>query len=104
MRGLKNLAKNKKKRNRSFILTLALILIAGYFLITFINLRLDISDKNEDLKKVNQQYQSQLSKNEELRQISKNGDQSKYIERVARDVLGYVLPGERVYYNTSSGI
>ena len=93
---------NKKKRSRSFILTLSLIAIMGYFVITLVQLQLEIKDKKEMAAQVNQQYQSQKLENEELQQILDNGDESKYIERVARDVLGYVLPGERVYYDTSS--
>ncbi|MEG0979428.1 MAG: septum formation initiator family protein [Oscillospiraceae bacterium] len=94
---------SKKKRSRSFILTLSLIAIMSYFVITLVQLQLEIRDKKEISAQVNQQYQSQQLENDELQQILDNGDASKYIERVARDVLGYVLPGERVYYDTSSG-
>ncbi|MEG1436992.1 MAG: septum formation initiator family protein [Oscillospiraceae bacterium] len=75
----------------------------SYFVITLVQLQLEIRDKKEISAQVNQQYQSQQLENDELQQILDNGDASKYIERVARDVLGYVLPGERVYYDTSSG-
>lgn len=94
---------SKKKRSRSFILTLSLIAIMGYFIITLVHLQLEIKNKKELANQVNQQYESQELKKEEFEQILNDGDQSKYIERVARDVLGYVLPGERVYYDTSSG-
>lgn len=94
---------SKKKRSRSFILTLSLIAIMGYFVITLVHLQIEIKDKKEIATQVNQQYKSQELKKEEFEQILNDGDQSKYIERVARDVLGYVLPGERVYYDTSSG-
>ncbi|NCC87782.1 MAG: hypothetical protein EOM05_07940 [Clostridia bacterium] len=94
---------SKKKRSHSFILTLSLIAIMGYFVITLVHLQIEIKDKKEIATQVNQQYKSQELKKEEFEQILNDGDQSKYIERVARDVLGYVLPGERVYYDTSSG-
>ncbi|MEG1244402.1 MAG: septum formation initiator family protein [Oscillospiraceae bacterium] len=82
---------------------MSLIAIMSYFVITLVQLQLEIRDKKEISAQVNQQYQSQQLENDELQQILDNGDASKYIERVARDVLGYVLPGERVYYDTSSG-
>ena len=94
---------SKKKHSHSFILTLSLIAIMGYFVITLVHLQIEIKDKKEIATQVNQQYKSQELKKEEFEQILNDGDQSKYIERVARDVLGYVLPGERVYYDTSSG-
>lgn len=102
MKGMKVLAKKGRKR-RSFILTLALLAVLGYFVITLINLQIEIKDKKQVLNDVNTQCQTQELKNKEYKQIIKDGENSQYIERVARDVLGYVLPGERVYCNTSSG-
>lgn len=94
--------KRRKKRNRSFILTLALIAVLGYFVITLINLKIEIRDKKQVLNNVDNIYHSQQIKNKQYTQIIKDGENSQYIERVARDVLGYVLPGERVYCNTST--
>jgi cell division protein FtsB len=93
---------SKKKRSRSFILTLSLIAIMGYFIITLIHLQIEIKDKKEVANQLNQQYATQELRKEELEHILNDDDQSKYIERIARDVLGYVLPGERVYYDTSN--
>lgn len=93
---------SKKKRSRSFILTLSLIVIMGYFIITLIHLQIEIKDKKEVANQLNQQYATQELRKEELEHILNDDDQSKYIERIARDVLGYVLPGERVYYDTSN--
>lgn len=93
---------SKKKRSRSFILTLSLIAIMGYFIITLIHLQIEIKDKKEMANQLNQQYAMQELRKEELEHILDDEDQSKYIERIARDVLGYVLPGERVYYDTSN--
>lgn len=103
MKGMKKLTRKRSKKSRSFILSLALVALLGYFIITLIYLQTDISNKKQELELINKQYQTQEIKNQEYNEIIKNGENSQYIERVARDVLGYVLPGERVYCNTSTG-
>lgn len=96
--------KNKEKKNsRSFILTLAIIAMMGYFVISLISLQMDIRDKQREVAEAQQVQQEKQAENEELEQFLTDGDESSYIERIARDVLGYVLPGERVYYDISSG-
>lgn len=96
--------KNKEKKNsRSFILTLAIIAVMGYFVISLISLQMDIRDKQREVTKAQQVQQEKQAENEELEKFLTDGDESSYIERIARDVLGYVLPGERVYYDISSG-
>lgn len=96
--------KNKEKKNsRSFILTLAIIAVMGYFVISLISLQMDIRDKQREVMEAQQVQQEKQAENEELEKFLTDGDESSYIERIARDVLGYVLPGERVYYDISSG-
>ncbi|MDO4833120.1 MAG: septum formation initiator family protein [Clostridia bacterium] len=96
--------KNKEKKNsRSFILTLAIIAVMGYFVISLISLQMDIRDKQREVTEAQQVQQEKQAENEELEKFLTDGDESSYIERIARDVLGYVLPGERVYYDISSG-
>ena len=96
--------KNKEKKNsRSFILTLAIIAVIGYFVISLISLQMDIRDKQREVTEAQQVQQEKQAENEELEKFLTDGDESSYIERIARDVLGYVLPGERVYYDISSG-
>lgn len=96
--------KNKEKKNsRSFILTLAIIAVMGYFVISLISLQMDIRDKQREVTEAQQVQQEKQAENEELEKFLTDGDESSYIERIARDVLGYVLPSERVYYDISSG-
>jgi len=64
---------------------------------------MDIRDKQREVTEAQQVQQEKQAENEELEQFLTDGDESSYIERIARDVLGYVLPGERVYYDISSG-
>lgn len=93
----------KKKRKHSFILTLALVAIFGYFVITLIQLQIEINDKKEQAAQISQQVEDKDLRNKELKKLLVNTDEDNYMERVARDVLGYVFPGEKVYYDISAG-
>lgn len=101
--------KTKKKKNSpkkqkfSFILSLGLLLLAGYFVISLINVQMDIKDRKEQAEKLDAQYEEQLAENARLQGVVDGGNEDEYIERVAREKLGYVMPDERVYYNITPG-
>ena len=71
------------RTNKSFILTLATLAILGYFVISLVSA-------------------SAQAENDELKELAREEDEKTYMERIARDVLGYVLPGESVYYDVST--
>lgn len=93
----------KKTRSSSFILTLAIIAVIGYFVISLISLQMEKAEKEQQLAQAQTTLEQKKDRNEELQSVLDEEDDSAYIEKVARDVLGYVLPGERVYYDISSG-
>ena len=95
--------KTKRVQSKSFILTLALVLLIGYFVITIIGLQLDIREKNAELNEKNAAYQQITQENERLESIVQNEDKSSYIEQVAREKLGFVMPGEKVFYDVTPG-
>lgn len=75
----------------------------GYFVISLVALQIEIRDKQNQVTEAKQVVAEKELANEELAGFLADGDESAYIEKIARDVLGYVLPGERVYYDISSG-
>ena len=79
--------KKKGKAKHSFILTLLLVLAVGYFTISLIDTQLKIKERE----------------NERLQKVADGGSQEDYIERVAREKLGYVMPDEKVYYDITPG-
>ena len=76
-----------------------MLLLAGYFVISLINVNMQINDRKKEVEELNVRYEEQVAQNEALRNVIDGGDKDDYIERVAREKLGYVMPGERVYYN-----
>ncbi|MBO4446125.1 MAG: septum formation initiator family protein [Clostridia bacterium] len=94
---------DKKTRSTSFFLTLAIIVVIGYFVISLVSLQMEKNEKAQQVAQAKATLAEKQEKNDQLSSVLEDGDDSAYIERIARDVLGYVLPGERVYYDISSG-
>ena len=95
--------KNRRIRKKSFILTLGLVLLIGYFVITFFSLRLSIKERSSVREQKIVEYQQQVAENERLKSVVESEDKSEYIEQVAREKLGYVMPGEKVFYDVTPG-
>lgn len=98
----KKSAKNKTPKF-SFFLSLGLVLVAGYFVISLVQAQIQIKDREKQAEEVSVQYEQQLAENERLQGVVDGGDENEYIERVAREKLGYVMPDEKVYYNITPG-
>lgn len=56
--------------------------------------------KKTDIKLVETQIAEQTIKNNELKKVIESGNEDEYIERIAREKLGLVMPDERVFVNT----
>ncbi len=94
----------KRKQTRSFILTLGLVLLVGYFVITIIGLQLSIKERQDVLEQKNAAYEQQLEQNERLQSIVESEDKSEYMEQIAREKLGFIMPGEKVFYDVTPGV
>ncbi|HZJ78163.1 MAG TPA: septum formation initiator family protein [Clostridia bacterium] len=92
-----------KNRKFSFILTFASIALVSFLVISFANLRREIQTEQIKLDMLLVQCEKQEEENLMLEQMLEEGSEAEYIERIARDELGYVMPGERVYIDISSG-
>lgn len=95
--------REKKKRKTSFLLALGAFALAGYFAITLIQLQIEINDRKETLAQVQAQYNEKVAENKELERIVEGGNEDEYMERIARDSLDMIKPGEKVYYDISFG-
>ncbi len=95
--------KKKETKKFSFILLIGLLLAVGYFAISIINVNMNIKTRKQTKAKLSAQYEEQLAENARLQAVADGGNQDEYVERVAREKLGYVKPGEKVYYNITPG-
>jgi cell division protein FtsB len=94
----------KRKQKKSFILTLGLVLLVGYFVITIIGLQLSIKERQGVLEQKNAAYEQQLEQNDRLQSIVDSDDKSEYMEQIAREKLGFIMPGEKVFYDVTPGV
>ena len=97
-------SKAPKKQNKSFILTLALVLLVGYFVITIVGLQFSIKERQDVLEQKNAVYEEQVEENERLQAIVDSEDKSEYLEKIAREKLGFIKPNEKVFYDVTHGV
>jgi cell division protein DivIC len=93
----------KRKQTKSFILTLGIILLVGYFVITIVGNVLSYKERQGELEQKNAAYEAQIEENDRLQEIVNSEDKSDYIEKVAREKLGFIMPGEKVFYDVTPG-
>ena len=82
---------------------MALILLAGYFVITIIGHAIEIKKSNAQLEQKQQILEQQLAENAYLKEVVDSDDKSEYIEQVAREQRGFGLPNEKVFYEVTPG-
>ncbi|MBQ3151601.1 MAG: septum formation initiator family protein [Clostridia bacterium] len=95
--------KNQKMRKSSIILAVVFTVAVCYFFISFFNIRAEVSEKKEELSKLQLQAELLEEENSDIALLLAEGDVDEFVEKRARsEEFGYVMPGERVYYDLSA--
>ena len=97
---MKQLRKNRTGLS-SFLLRIGAVALIAYLAVTLIVCQVDIMVKRQRLETLNAELSRQTEENTELERLYSSGDNDAYIERIARDRLGYVSPDERIYIDMS---
>jgi cell division protein FtsB len=88
----------KKKRGfRSLLLKLALAAVAVYLVAGFVGGQVQLAAKQRELAALSAQVAAQIQENRELARMMEEDNTDAYIERMAREKLGYVKPNERIF-------
>lgn len=101
---IKEVTPQKKKLNKKFILLYAaLAAFIVYASFTIVNQSIQISEKKDELNKIDKQLQIVEIKSDYLKEIKnyKGKELSEYMENIAREDLDYIKNGERVSVNVS---
>lgn len=100
---IKEIKPEKKRKKRYFLLYLAIIGFAFYAVITIINQNVQIADKKAELKDLQQQINVVEINTQYLEKVqSYKGDElSEYMEKIAKEELGYISEGERIFINVA---
>jgi cell division protein FtsB len=95
--------KRGQKRRNSLILFALFFTLVGVSWGSHAKLRKEFSEKQEQADALKQQVEEQKLENAELERLLESGSEEEYIERIARDLLGFVRLGERVYSDIAAG-
>lgn len=101
---IKEITPKKKLRKKRFILLyLAIIGFVFYAVITIINQNIQIAEKKAELQDLQQQISVVEIQTQYLDKVQGyEGDELKeYIEKIAKEELGYVGEGERIFINVA---
>ena len=96
-----NMTENEKREltgyinRRKFILAL-LAAFCIYLLINVISIRVRLYKQRQQLNLILEQIETAQKENDELRHML-SGSEDEYIERIAREKLGYAAVDERVF-------
>lgn len=93
--------KKTHKKRRSVILRLALLVFSVYVLFSIGSLQMQLLESKKELNRLNQIKTEKTQKINELVGLLENGTESDFIEKAARERLGYVFSEEKVYIDLS---
>ena len=88
-------------RRHSIRVRAALLCAMIYLIVANTNLQIELSRKQAELNDIYSSKTTVELKNQELENLIENGTESDYIERAARDRLGYVYANEEVFTDIS---
>jgi len=90
-----------KRRKASIFTKLAVLLLVGYAAFNLVGLQGQIESAREARAVLEMAVAEQALENAVLENELENRDNPDVIERIARNRLGLVLPGERVFYGVA---
>lgn len=90
----------RQKRKGSLLLTLVLLALIVYALVTLLSLQERNRAGEEDRLALEQEVTDQKSENAALKYAIEHSDDQDTLMEIARSKLGLVLPGEEIYYST----
>ena len=96
-----NVRAQKKRRTSALVLYIGMAAAGISLVLSLISSQVEIVSKRQQLENVQALVAAQQAENTELQRTMEAEDEQAYIERVAREKLGYVSPEEQVYVDMS---
>lgn len=90
-----------KKQRKFNLWTLILIVSMCYFVYTVYNQQVYIEDRNAQYAKLEKDIHNETVKNQQLTEQKSQIDTDEFAEKIAREKLGYVKDGEKIYVDTN---
>lgn len=83
------------------IITLVLVLLCLSLAVSIVTTRIEIYREQKTVEQLKQKITETQLENDDLERML-SGDEAEYIERIARDKLGYASIDERVYIDINN--
>ena len=90
-----------KKRNKFNVWTLILIASVCYFGYTFYNQQASIEDRKVQYAQLEKNIHNETVKKQQLTKQKSQINSDEFAEKIAREKLGYVKDGEKIYVDTN---
>ncbi len=94
-------ASHRKPDIKKLVVVVVLGLIIFYFAYTLISQQISLNKKNNEIKALESQVQTAKDEAKKLEEEIDNLKDPEYIEKIARDKLGFVKPNERVFVDSN---
>lgn len=91
----------KKFNNNKWFSRLILLAVFGYVVYTLITQQVSLNKLDKEYTYYENKHIEQQCRNQDLKEEKESINSDAYIEQVARDKLGLVMPNETIYIDAS---
>ncbi len=91
----------QKERKVSIVLRLVLLVFAIYIVFSLGNLQIQLVQSKKELAAINATKEEKVLKVNQMLDLLENGEEADFIERAARERLGYAFADEQVFVDLS---
>ncbi len=95
------MTRKKQSRSTSYIFRIILAIILVISLVSLCNLQKKLTDSRRELSQLQQISNEKQIRVNELLNLLDTGTEADYIEKAAREKLGYVYSDEQIYVDLS---
>lgn len=89
----------QKAKRSNVLVTLVVAVVLVSICIALIDIYMQINEKQNQLDSLNRQINAQAQENLDSQKLLSEEDEEKFIEKYAREKLGFARPDERVFYS-----
>ena len=96
---------DKRKKNKKFklgISNIAIVIVSVYFICVLVQQQGELNSYNQQKKVLATKIQDEKVRKEKLENAKNFYNSDQYVEKIARDKLGLVKLGEKIFYDTSN--
>ena len=93
--------KKRKKHKSSFLVRLSAICLVLCLAYTLISTQLKVLGMERNIEQMQKSVEEQRLKNEEIEALLAIEESDEYVERIARDKLGFCYPDEQILIDRS---